>query len=189
MGLLRHAQRNLVAYVALFIALGGVSWAATSLPRDSVGTLQLKNDAVTSAKVRNGTLRAADFRAGQLPAGPTGPAGPVGPQGPPGPAASAGPLSVKAFAAVDGTGSVRRQYGVNNVTRLSAGQYEVPTDIPDTSKCAAVASTSAYNGAVNNRYASASFNTAPDKKIIVGTFNAAGAAVDSDFNLIVVCPT
>src|SRR5207237_846374 len=50
-------------------------------PRNSVGTVQLKNNAVNSAKVRNGSLRAVDFAAGQIPAGPQGPAGPPGASG------------------------------------------------------------------------------------------------------------
>ena len=58
--------------------------ALNALPRNSVGPLQLKNNAVTSVKVKNGSLLRADFRAGQIPAGPAGAAGPAGPAGPPG---------------------------------------------------------------------------------------------------------
>jgi hypothetical protein len=85
---------NVMSTVAVFLALGGVSWAATSLPRDSVGTQQLKRDAVTatdvksgaitSAKVKDRSLLAKDFKAGQLPKGATGPAGPKGDSGPQG---------------------------------------------------------------------------------------------------------
>ena len=79
----------------VLVALGGTSVAAvTAIPRNSVGTPQLKKNAVESAKVRNGSLRAADFAAGQLPAGPAGlpgPAGAVGPLGPQGPAGPPGP--------------------------------------------------------------------------------------------------
>src|SRR5215213_10667983 len=66
----------IVACVALIVALGGVSYAAGVLPKNSVGTAQLKKKAVTAsklrknavsaAKVKDGTLLAADFRAGQL---------------------------------------------------------------------------------------------------------------------------
>jgi hypothetical protein len=73
-----------VACFALFIALGGVGIAATSLPRNSVGTKQLRKNAVTSAKVKNHSLLKADFRAGQLPLGAKGAAGPPGPAGPAG---------------------------------------------------------------------------------------------------------
>ena len=46
--LLRHrpSPAIVIACVALLIALGGVSYAATALPRNSVGTAQLKNNSV-----------------------------------------------------------------------------------------------------------------------------------------------
>jgi len=75
-----HVRGNAVAYVALFIALGGTSYAAT-LPRNSVGSKQLKANAVTSAKVKNRSLRATDFATGVLTRGPRGPQGPAGPAG------------------------------------------------------------------------------------------------------------
>lgn len=71
-----------VACLALAISLSGAAYAvSTALPRNSVGTLQLKNNAVNSAKVKNATLRVADFAPGQIPAGPQGPAGPPGAAG------------------------------------------------------------------------------------------------------------
>ena len=45
-----HLQRHLVAYLALFIALGGTAYAA-GLPRNSVGTAQLKDRSVTALKL------------------------------------------------------------------------------------------------------------------------------------------
>lgn len=71
-----------VACVALAISLSGAAYAvSTALPRNSVGTAQLKNNAVNSAKVKNASLRVADFAPGQIPAGPQGPAGPPGASG------------------------------------------------------------------------------------------------------------
>jgi hypothetical protein len=70
-----------VAFLALFVALSGTSYAVSQLPAKSVGTKQLKSNAVTGAKVKDGSLRAADFRPGQLPAGPAGPTGPAGASG------------------------------------------------------------------------------------------------------------
>ena len=46
----------IVAYVALFVALGGTGYAAISLPANSVGTGQIRNDAVTSNKIANGSI-------------------------------------------------------------------------------------------------------------------------------------
>jgi hypothetical protein len=74
---LRHVRGNLVAYVALLIALSSTSYAATTklLPVNSVGTRQ----------VINGSLLRKDFKSGQLPRGARGPRGLRGAQGAPGP--------------------------------------------------------------------------------------------------------
>lgn len=91
---------NVVGTLALFIALGGVSYAAVKLPAKSVGTKQLKTGAVTSAKVRDGSLLAKDFGKDELPrgdagepgdAGRPGAPGPTGPKGDPGTAGATGP--------------------------------------------------------------------------------------------------
>ena len=61
---LRPSPAMVVACIALLVALGGTSIAAVTqlVPRNSVGTLQLKNNAVTSAKVKNQSLLRADFK-------------------------------------------------------------------------------------------------------------------------------
>lgn len=79
-----------VAVVALIVALGGTSYAALKLPKNSVGASQIKKNAVTSSKVRDRTLLAKDFKSGQLPAGPRGATGAAGAPGTPGAAGSAG---------------------------------------------------------------------------------------------------
>lgn len=48
---LAHLRSNAIAYAALFVALGGTSYAALNLPANSVGTRQLKAGAVTPAKL------------------------------------------------------------------------------------------------------------------------------------------
>lgn len=45
-----------MGYIALFISLGGTSYAALSLPAGSVGTRQLRNGAVTSKKIANRSI-------------------------------------------------------------------------------------------------------------------------------------
>jgi hypothetical protein len=75
---------NVVACLALFIALGSGAYAATQLPKNSVGSKQIKKNAVNSAKVKDHSLKAVDFKEGQLPAGPQGPQGAKGEKGAPG---------------------------------------------------------------------------------------------------------
>ena len=75
-----HLRSNALAYVALFIALTSTSYAAITIPNNSVGNKQLKKDAVDAKKVKNKTLLAEDFKAG-LPVGAQGLPGAPGGQG------------------------------------------------------------------------------------------------------------
>jgi hypothetical protein len=95
----RPSPSLIISIVALFVALGGTSYAALTLPKNSVGSKQIKKNAVTGKKVRNGSLKAADFASGQLPAGPRGATGATGPTG-----AQGLPGAAKAFARIDATG-------------------------------------------------------------------------------------
>jgi hypothetical protein len=55
----RPSPALVVALIALFVSLGGTSYAAFTLPKNSVGTKQLKKNAVTSVKIRNKAVTAA----------------------------------------------------------------------------------------------------------------------------------
>jgi hypothetical protein len=57
---------NVMATIAVFIALGGASYAAVKLPKNSVGTKQLKSGAVTGAKIKQGSVTAANIAPGVL---------------------------------------------------------------------------------------------------------------------------
>jgi hypothetical protein len=70
---------NVMATVAVFIALGGTGYAISKLPKDSVKAKQIAKGAVKSPEVKNGSLRSGDFADGVVTAGPAGPAGPPGP--------------------------------------------------------------------------------------------------------------
>lgn len=96
----RPTYAEIVATLALFIALGGVSYAAVKIPNNSVGTKQLKKNSVNSSKVKNRSLLAADFKSGQLPRGATGLIGPIGPTGLIGPI---GPTGLMGLAGQDGS--------------------------------------------------------------------------------------
>jgi len=83
----RLSYANVISSLALFVALGGTGYAVTQLPRNSVGSRQLKANAVTSAKIRPRAVQRSDLapnaRGGAR--GPRGPAGPGGAQGATGP--------------------------------------------------------------------------------------------------------
>jgi hypothetical protein len=116
----RPSPALVVACIALLVALGGTSIAAVNaLPRNSVGTAQLKNGAVVSSKVKDGSLKATDFASGQLqpgPAGPPGPPGAAGAAGPPGPGAK--------WALVNASGALVAQAGNVSITsHVGPGTY------------------------------------------------------------------
>ena len=76
-----HARRNVVAYLALFVALGGTSYAAIKLPKNSVKAKQIAPGAVASSEVKDHSLLGKDFKPGQLPVGAKGDVGPKGDTG------------------------------------------------------------------------------------------------------------
>ena len=75
---------NVMASIAVFVALGGSSYAAVTLKNNSVRGKHIAPNAVTSPKVKDGSLLRSDFAANQLPAGSQGPQGPEGTRGPEG---------------------------------------------------------------------------------------------------------
>jgi hypothetical protein len=60
----RPSPALVVAIAALVVAMAGTGYAATQLPKNSVGNKQLKKNAVTSSKVKNKTLKLKDLSGG-----------------------------------------------------------------------------------------------------------------------------
>jgi hypothetical protein len=117
----RPSPALVVAMIALFVGLSGAGYAAFTLPKNSV----------TSINVKDFSLLAKDFKPGQIPAGPAGPAGAAGPAGPPGPAGAQGPAGAGGTANVkwavfrkDG-GIAVQSGGITLASKPSAGQYLV----------------------------------------------------------------
>jgi hypothetical protein len=62
----RLTYANVMATIAVFLALGGSAYAASQLGKNSVGSKQLKKNAVTTAKVKNEAITAAKVKKGTL---------------------------------------------------------------------------------------------------------------------------
>src|SRR4051812_36531358 len=106
-----YVGRHHIALLALFFALGGTAFAAGNalLPKNSVGTAQIKAGAVTKQKIAKKTLTQLKGNKGAQgapgaagPQGPVGSQGPQGAQGPQGPAGPAGTPATKLWAVVTG---------------------------------------------------------------------------------------
>jgi hypothetical protein len=141
----RLTYANVMATIAVFIALGGSSYAAIKVTGKNVANSSLtgkdlKNESVTGRDVKGLTSR--DFSEA-LPQGPQGAQGPQGTQGPQGERGEAGEPATRMFAVVNFDGSLR--YGSPGVTSEAYdgadadGTYFVmfPQDVH---RCAAVAS-------------------------------------------------
>ena len=62
----RPSAAIVISSVALFMSLGGVGYAAISIPNNSVGTAQLKNNAVSANKIKNEAVTYKKIRPGSV---------------------------------------------------------------------------------------------------------------------------
>lgn len=133
----RLSSAHVLAGFALFVALGGTSYAALKLPRNSVGAAQIRNDSVTSAKIKRGSVGVSDLSASARAAtkgdtgtagakGDTGSAGPAGSQGSTGPQGQPGqpgPSDVYTRTGTPDSGLVGSPPVVMSHLDLPAGRY------------------------------------------------------------------
>jgi hypothetical protein len=122
-----YVRRHHIALLALFLALGGTSVAATNalLPRNSVGTVQLKNGAVTKKKINKKTVRA--LRGNRGAQGAQGTQGVQGLQGVQG--AQGVPGTARAYGLVHLLGTTfSRSKGVVSVSHPGVGLYCILLD-------------------------------------------------------------
>jgi len=152
----RVSYASVTATLALFLSVGGVSYAATALPRDSVGTAQLQDGSVDSAKIKNGALQYEDFGFGQIPAGLAGPQGPKGSRGVQGPRGAKGAAGAKGETGATGAAGATTVTTREQTTQWALGS--TPTGFPVTVVAACAAGERAVGGgftfshATNNRF-------------------------------------
>jgi hypothetical protein len=59
---------NVISVIALFVALGGASYAAVTLPKNSVGAKQIKKNGVGASEIKTNAVRAAEIRSSAVAA-------------------------------------------------------------------------------------------------------------------------
>jgi hypothetical protein len=183
----RPSPGTAISLIALFVALGGTGYAAVTLPRNSVGSAQLKTGAVhksdqgknsvDSSKVVNGSLLGADFKTGQLPAGPMGPSGPSGPAGAP---------ATALWAVIAAAGTTSRSSHVTSSEKAAAGQYVVIFD-RDVKACAFVGSLGGIAAESVVGQISVTRRSINANGVFVRTYDSTGTAADKSFHLAVFC--
>jgi hypothetical protein len=121
----RHlTYANVMATLGVFLALGGVSYAAIKLPKNSVGAKQIKAGAVGTSEIKNHSIKVGDFKGGL-------PRGPEGEQGRPGASAE------KYWARISGGTAPTVLSSSGNVTVARAANLAAEVTFPaDVSNCA-----------------------------------------------------
>ena len=190
----RLTYANCMATIAVFIALGGSSYAAIQVTGRSVKDSSLtgrdvRNSSLTGTDIRNRSLLGADFKPGQVPAGPPGPRGAqgaTGAKGDKGDPGVPGADATRLWAVINGDGTTGVNSGVTASGRTAPlptqGAYEVIFN-RDVSNCSYQVTLVAERG---EAFAAPRFNNV--NGVFVSTFesNAAGGA-DRSFHLAVFC--
>jgi hypothetical protein len=182
----RLSYANVTATLALFIALGGTSYAVATLPRNSVGPAQLRTDSVGSREIRRQAVKSSDIGNGSVRLRDIsentrealqGQIGPPGPQGPPGPTL---------FATLNSVGTpVKGSVGTDS-NGIGVRVVEFARSV---NSCVAVASITAVPNDPNPAPPGATISAEPasDRRIAVRTWDAGGAPTFYPFNLVVAC--
>jgi hypothetical protein len=178
----RLSYANVVSSLALFIAIGGTSYAAATLPHNSVGASQIRSSAVGSSEIKNGAVHLADIAKTTTKSlrGAQGPPGPVGPAGAPGAAA------VSYFETVGSAGQfIHGNATGGRLTVGGSGKYVVSFS-RNVSDCTYTATLGGTDQATQPA-GSATVNDAGGGQVGIQTYDAAGNPADRGFHLIVAC--
>jgi hypothetical protein len=186
----RLSYANLVSSMALFIALGGTSYALT-LPRNSVGAAQIRRGAVHASEVRSGAIRSSDVRDRSLGvrdlsrAARSSLRGQTGATGAPGSAGPPGPSGVTFKSAINSGGTKIRGDGRASTRGVNEFLVEFDRSVAD---CVSVATLAAVEGGVTETPPAGRITVARENtQVLVKTYDAAGNAQKLPFHLIVAC--
>jgi hypothetical protein len=194
----RLSFANVTSVLALFVALGGTSYAAVTLGTNSVQKRHIASGAVGKSEVRSGGVGQSEIRADSVGASELRPRSVRSTEIVDGTIA-AGDISTAARATLNGVtfraaataAGAAAGGNATAVARNAAGDYTV-TLSRDVSACqygVAVTGVKTAAGAIEPAPAgfATAAPTADGTKVSVKTYDAAGAALDAPFTLLVAC--
>src|SRR4051794_2099071 len=178
---------NAMSTIAVFIALGGTTYAAATLPRNSVGAAQIRSNAVGSSEIRSGAIRSSELRNGSVTLNDISVGaraslrGAQGPAGPPG-------SSAATYRAAVNSGGGTPSGNARSVTHVSGNEYTVAFD-RDVSACLYSATLAGVqNGATLEQPPAGRITAIPaGGNVLVRTFAADGSPAEAPFHLLVAC--
>lgn len=184
----RLTYANVISTLALFLALGGSSYAALALPRNSVGSVQIRAKAVSASElrsrsvssrvIRDGSISLRDLSAGSRSSlrGQAGPAGPAGASG------------IAYSAAVDASGTRVVRGNASRVDREAGTNNFVVTFPRDMSECVSTATLATVDGGSPVEPPAGRITVGrAGVTLLVRTFNVDGTATPLPFNLLAAC--
>jgi hypothetical protein len=180
---------NVTAVLALFVALGGTGYAAVTLPRDSVGSAQIKNRAVGSSELKSNAVTSRAIRNRSVGLTDISPVARSALRGQPGPQGPAGPSGVTLRAAVPSGGSVQRGNATSAAHQGGTNEYRVSFD-RDVASCVATATLATVpTSGGPDQPAAGRITVTQDQatSVLVRTYGADGNAAEQPFNLILAC--
>jgi len=191
-----HVRGHFVAYLALFFALGGTSMAAVNaLPKNSVGSSQIKNGSIQKVDISKRTVSSLrGLRGPRGPAGATGAAGSTGATGATGaPGAKGdkgdpGTPATALWAVVGSDGSTARSsaHVVSTAHAGATGGFEVIFD-QNVSNCAFIAALGGTTSDSPVGEISATRRVTTPNGVFVFTLDDAGTGTYKPFHLAVFC--
>lgn len=171
----RPSPAMVVACIALFMAMGGVSYG---LATGSINSREIKNNTIRGKDIRNRTIASRDVKRDGL-GGLTINEGRLGTV----PSAE----SISHTAVVTAGGTFRRGRGVSSAARTGAGRYQVIFN-RDVRGCVYVATVGDSSAAAPGNGTAAVGSLATNVAgVAVRTFNEQGAPANRAFHLIVSC--
>jgi hypothetical protein len=182
----RPGHTTVVAYLALFVALGGSSYAAVTITGKNVKNRSLtakdiKKNSLTTTEVKDRSLLGKDFKAGQLPRGATGATGPQGPKG------NTGADATKLWAAVNSDGTLRTGSGVTASAASGTGYYTVDFN-QAIDGCGWTGTISIFDAiGINGEISTYHYSVEANTRLRVRTSDSAGTATQKPFVVAVFC--
>jgi hypothetical protein len=174
---------NVMSTLAVFLALGGTSYAALKLPRNSVGIKQLKDDSVGGHELRARSVTSSSIRNGSVGIEDVSPSTRTALRGDAGPP---GPAGVGLRASVTSSGAVLAG-NPNDSTPSGVGKRLIgfPRDVTGCTPTATLARNP--GGTVENPGPGSIVVAIEAGKVAVETYDAAGTPTNLPFNLLVAC--
>jgi hypothetical protein len=180
---------NAMSTIAVFIALGGTTYAAVTLPRNSVGSAQLRTNAVGAGEIRTGAVRSTELNDGSVTLRDLSNGAQASLRGTQGPAGPAGADAVTYRAAVNTGGGTPAGNAQGASHQGGTNEYTV-TFGRDVSSCQYSATLAAVPNGPNIEQPPAGRITAASAgggNVLVRTYAPDGTPAEAPFHLLIAC--